>query len=63
MFEMAERYVTKSNSHFEIVGNYMSPCSDAYKKASLAPAHHRINSKDIQARSYTNDRADDSFEM
>jgi nicotinamide mononucleotide adenylyltransferase len=53
MFEMAERYVTKSNSHFEIVGNYMSPCSDAYKKASLAPAHHRINMCSVAAETET----------
>ncbi|UKZ93972.1 uncharacterized protein TrAFT101_008871 [Trichoderma asperellum] len=42
MFELAEKYVRQSDPGFEIVGNYMSPCSDAYQKASLAPAHHRI---------------------
>ncbi|KAL7797610.1 hypothetical protein V8C37DRAFT_282158 [Trichoderma ceciliae] len=42
MFELAEKYVKQSGSGFEIVGNYMSPCSDAYQKASLAPAHDRI---------------------
>ncbi|KAL7949019.1 hypothetical protein V8C42DRAFT_312994 [Trichoderma barbatum] len=42
MFELAEKYVKQSDPGFEIVGNYMSPCSDAYQKTSLAPAHHRI---------------------
>ncbi|PNP54981.1 hypothetical protein THARTR1_04670 [Trichoderma harzianum] len=42
MFEFAEKYVKQSDPGFEIVGNYMSPCSDAYRKSSLAPAHHRI---------------------
>ncbi|KAH6611148.1 nicotinamide-nucleotide adenylyltransferase 2 [Trichoderma cornu-damae] len=42
MFELAEKYVKQRDPGFEIVGNYMSPCSDAYQKASLAPAHHRI---------------------
>ncbi|KAL7913773.1 hypothetical protein GGI35DRAFT_224540 [Trichoderma velutinum] len=42
MFEFAEKYVKQSDPGFEIVGNYMSPCSDAYQKSSLAPAHHRI---------------------
>lgn len=45
MFELAEKYVKQSDPGFEIVGNYMSPCSDAYQKASLAPAHHRIQSR------------------
>jgi nicotinamide mononucleotide adenylyltransferase len=44
MFELAEKYVKQRDPGFEIVGNYMSPCSDAYQKASLAPAHHRIQS-------------------
>ncbi|RFU72459.1 nicotinamide-nucleotide adenylyltransferase 2 [Trichoderma arundinaceum] len=42
MFELAEKYVKQNDPGFEIVGNYMSPCSDAYEKASLAPASHRI---------------------
>lgn len=45
MFEFAEKYVKQSDPGFEIVGNYMSPCSDAYQKSSLAPAHHRIQSR------------------
>ncbi|KAI9769100.1 MAG: hypothetical protein M1840_004451 [Geoglossum simile] len=41
MFEMAADYV-KFNTDFEIVGGYLSPVSDAYKKAGLASAEHRI---------------------
>ncbi|KAI9673010.1 MAG: Nicotinamide/nicotinic acid mononucleotide adenylyltransferase 1 [Caeruleum heppii] len=41
MFEMAADY-TKFNTEFEIVGGYLSPVSDAYKKAGLATAEHRI---------------------
>ena len=41
MFEMAADYV-KFNTDFEIVGGYLSPVSDAYKKAGLASAQHRL---------------------
>ncbi|KAI9793151.1 MAG: hypothetical protein M1835_007407 [Candelina submexicana] len=41
MFEMAADYV-KFNTEFEIVGGYLSPVSDAYKKAGLASAEHRV---------------------
>lgn len=40
MFEMVADYV-RFSSDFEIVGGYLSPVSDAYKKAGLASAHHR----------------------
>ncbi|ATY63715.1 nicotinamide-nucleotide adenylyltransferase 2 [Cordyceps militaris] len=40
MFALAARHVP--GTEFEIVGNYLSPCSDAYNKASLVPAHHRL---------------------
>lgn len=40
MFEMAADYV-RFNTDFEIVGGYLSPVSDAYKKAGLASAEHR----------------------
>lgn len=40
MFELAQRHIEKTD--FEIVGNYMSPCSDTYGKSSLVPVHHRI---------------------
>lgn len=40
MFVMAADYV-KHNTEFEMVGGYLSPVSDAYKKQGLAPAEHR----------------------
>jgi Cytidylyltransferase-like len=40
MFVMAADYV-KFSTDFEIVGGYLSPVSDAYKKAGLASAEHR----------------------
>ncbi|KAJ4153834.1 hypothetical protein LMH87_010305 [Akanthomyces muscarius] len=40
MFELATRHIPRTK--FEIVGNYLSPCSDAYNKSSLVPAHHRL---------------------
>jgi len=40
MFVMAADYV-KHNTDFEMVGGYLSPVSDAYKKQGLAPAEHR----------------------
>ncbi|KIX04004.1 nicotinate (nicotinamide) nucleotide adenylyltransferase [Rhinocladiella mackenziei CBS 650.93] len=41
MFVMAADYV-KHNTDFEMVGGYLSPVSDAYKKQGLAPAEHRV---------------------
>ncbi len=40
MFVMAGDYV-KHNTEFEVVGGYLSPVSDAYRKQGLAPAEHR----------------------
>ena len=40
MFQMSERSV--EGTEFEVVGKYLSPVSDAYGKASLVPACHRI---------------------
>jgi hypothetical protein len=40
MFVMAGDYV-KHNTTFEVVGGYLSPVSDAYRKQGLAPAEHR----------------------
>ncbi|KAK7057568.1 MFS domain-containing protein [Favolaschia claudopus] len=42
MFEMAKDYV-RHNTEFEIVGGYLSPVSDMYKKAGLLSAQHRVN--------------------
>ncbi|EEP76320.1 nicotinamide-nucleotide adenylyltransferase 2 [Uncinocarpus reesii 1704] len=41
MFEMAADYV-KFSTKFELIGGYLSPVSDAYRKAGLASARHRI---------------------
>ncbi|PLB39609.1 nicotinamide/nicotinic acid mononucleotide adenylyltransferase [Aspergillus candidus] len=41
MFEMAGDYV-KFSTNFEMVGGYLSPVSDAYRKAGLASAEHRV---------------------
>ena len=40
MFEMAKDYI-RQNTEFEIVGGYLSPVSDMYKKAGLLSAQHR----------------------
>ncbi|KAI5292694.1 hypothetical protein KEM52_006140, partial [Ascosphaera acerosa] len=40
MFEMAADFV-KFNTRFELIGGYLSPVSDAYKKVGLACARHR----------------------
>ncbi|RJE18095.1 nicotinamide mononucleotide [Aspergillus sclerotialis] len=41
MFEMAADYV-RFSTDFEMIGGYLSPVSDAYRKAGLASAEHRI---------------------
>ncbi|KAL8779448.1 MAG: hypothetical protein Q9213_006932 [Squamulea squamosa] len=41
MFEMAADFA-KYNTDFEVIGGYMSPVSDAYRKAGLASAEHRL---------------------
>jgi len=48
MFEMASDF-SKFNAHpqFEILGGYLSPVSDAYKKAGLASANHRLRMCEI----------------
>lgn len=40
MFEMAKDYV-RQNTDFEILGGYLSPVSDMYKKPGLLSALHR----------------------
>ncbi|KAH8887666.1 Nucleotidylyl transferase [Thozetella sp. PMI_491] len=42
MFEMASDYI-RFNTNFEVVGGYLSPVSDGYKKVGLAAGHHRVN--------------------
>ncbi|KAK1230554.1 Nicotinamide/nicotinic acid mononucleotide adenylyltransferase 1 [Marasmius sp. AFHP31] len=41
MFEMAKDYA-RQNTDFEIVGGYLSPVSDMYKKPGLLSAEHRV---------------------
>ena len=41
MFEMCKDWV-RSHSNYELVGAYLSPVSDAYKKSGLVGANHRI---------------------
>lgn len=41
MFEMASDYA-KFNTKYEIIGGFLSPVSEAYKKQGLASAKHRI---------------------
>ncbi|KAK2745091.1 hypothetical protein FQN57_003998 [Myotisia sp. PD_48] len=41
MFEMAADFV-KFSTRFELIGGYLSPVSEAYRKAGLASAAHRI---------------------
>lgn len=40
MFEMAADFV-KFNTEFEVMGGFVSPVSDAYRKEGLASAQHR----------------------
>lgn len=40
MFEMAADF-SRFNTEFEVMGGYLSPVSDAYKKAGLASSEHR----------------------
>ena len=42
MFEMAADFA-KFNTKFEILGGFLSPVGDAYKKAGLATAQHRYS--------------------
>lgn len=41
MFEMAKDEIVESQT-YEIMAGYYSPVSSHYKKAGLAPAHHRV---------------------
>lgn len=49
MFEEAADYC-EFETDYEVVGGFFSPVGDAYKKAGLAPAHHRINMTQIAVR-------------
>jgi nicotinamide mononucleotide adenylyltransferase len=41
MFEMAADFTRFNTPEFEVVGRYLTPVSDAYEKAGLAPHQHR----------------------
>lgn len=41
MFEMASDFVKFNKTEFELVGGYLSPVSDHYKKSGLAASTHR----------------------
>ncbi|KAJ7287184.1 hypothetical protein C8J57DRAFT_578985 [Mycena rebaudengoi] len=53
MFEMAKDYV-RQNTEFEIVGGYLSPVSDKYKKPGLLSAQHRMNMCTLGAEDTSN---------
>ncbi|KAH9904193.1 Nucleotidylyl transferase [Xylariomycetidae sp. FL2044] len=53
MFEMANDY-TRINTRYEVVGGYMSPVSDAYKKRGLAPARHRVRMCELATEETSN---------
>ncbi|EFY89742.1 hypothetical protein MAC_04174 [Metarhizium acridum CQMa 102] len=36
------QYGCATSTGFHVIGGYLSPVSDAYKKKGLVPAHHRI---------------------
>jgi len=49
MFEMAVDFI-RQNTNFEIMGGYLSPVSDMYKKQGLLSATHRVNMCNIAAQ-------------
>lgn len=53
MFEEATDYC-EFETEYEVVGGFFSPVGDAYKKAGLASAHHRINMTRIAVRDSSN---------
>ncbi|KAH7395940.1 hypothetical protein BKA64DRAFT_709313 [Cadophora sp. MPI-SDFR-AT-0126] len=48
MFELGADFA-KFNTDFEVMGGYFSPVSDAYKKAGLASAEHRLTMCELGA--------------
>jgi nicotinate (nicotinamide) nucleotide adenylyltransferase len=49
MFEEATDFC-EFETNYEVIGGFFSPVGDAYKKAGLASAHHRINMTRIAVR-------------
>lgn len=54
MCEMASDWVRMVEDTYELVGIYLSPVSDAYKKSNLAAAHHRIRMCELAVQDTTN---------
>ncbi|CAK7267494.1 Nicotinamide/nicotinic acid mononucleotide adenylyltransferase 1 [Sporothrix epigloea] len=54
MCEMASDWVRMVEDNYEVVGIYLSPVSDAYKKSNLAAAHHRIRMCQLAVQDTTN---------
>lgn len=52
MFEMAFDHATAQG--FEIIGGYLSPVGDAYKKSGLASSNHRIRMCEMAANQTSN---------
>ncbi|KAH7908941.1 Nucleotidylyl transferase [Hygrophoropsis aurantiaca] len=61
MFEMAKDYV-RQNTDFEIIGGYLSPVSDKYKKPGLLNAHHRVHMCSLAAEQTSSWLMIDSWE-
>ncbi|KAK7691340.1 hypothetical protein QCA50_004734 [Cerrena zonata] len=53
MFEMARDHV-RHNTNYEVVGGYLSPVSDQYKKAGLLAAQHRLTMCNLAAEQTSN---------
>jgi nicotinamide mononucleotide adenylyltransferase len=51
---MARDYL-HGTGQFEVLGGYMSPVSDKYGKADLAPAHHRVRMCELALENGAND--------
>ncbi|OBT59743.1 hypothetical protein VE04_00231 [Pseudogymnoascus sp. 24MN13] len=53
MFEMAADFA-KFNTEFEVLGGFLSPVSDAYKKAGLTSARHRLRMCELAVQQTSN---------
>ena len=53
MFEMAKDWARK-NTNYVVVGAYLSPVGDAYKKKGLALAKHRVTMCELAVNTITN---------
>jgi len=51
MFEMAKDWA-RLNTEYTVVGGYLSPVGDAYKKKGLAPASHRVKMCELATNQY-----------